>query len=192
MVIFLLATYRHPHDQCLLGRGMAKPRSATLKTNVTPTQAIRALRELCGSAGWEWKREEGSRVVDRMMIIMPIARVTKTFRIIVTSGTAEGLSLTAWEEVSGSSGGITQTEWIVPGHLTGGPFNHLLAAWCARHPNCPWRWSFGQRSVIGFLLPVWRRSRRQFSKFSINTSRSAWPPTVEWPPKAWPDSREEE
>ncbi len=171
---------------------MAKPRSATLEVNVTPTQAIRALRELCGSAEWEWKREEGSRVVDRMMIIMPIARVTKTFRIIITSGPAEGLSLTAWEEVSGSSGGITQTEWIVPGYLTGEPFNNLLNAWCARHPNCPWRWSFGQRSVIGFLLPVWRRSRRQFSKFGINTSRKAWPPTVEWPPNGWPDSREEE
>ena len=171
---------------------MARPRSVTLEVNTTPTQAIRVFRHLIEEAGWEWERDEGSRLVDRMMIIMPIAKVTRTFRIAVMSGEGEGLTLTAWEEVPGSSGGITKIEWVVPGHLTGQPFRELLQAWCSRQPHCPWRWSFGQRSMIGFLLPVWRRSRREFRKFGLDTTKSGWPNVSHWPPVGWPDAREEE
>ncbi len=171
---------------------MARPRSVTLEVNTTPSQAIRAFRHLIQEAGWEWEREEGSRIVDRMMIIMPIAKATRTFRIAAISGEGQGLTLTAWEEVPGSSGGITKVEWVVPGHLTGQPFRELLQAWCARQPQCPWRWSFGQRSMIGFLLPVWRRSRREFKKFGLDTRKKSWPNEAHWPPVGWPDAREEE
>jgi len=171
---------------------MARPRSVTLEVNVTPTQAIRALRELTEEAGWEWKREEGSRLVDRMMVIMPITRATMTFRLAIVSGEGKGFILTAWEEVAGSSGGITKVEWIIPGHLTEEPFRELLRAWCARHPNCPWRWSFAQKSIVGFLLPVWRRSRREFREFGLNTNKNGWPLESSWPPVGWPDAREEE
>mgnify|MGYP001304610612 CR=1 FL=1 len=90
---------------------MARPRSVTLEVNITPTQAIRAFRELAEAADWEWERDEGSRLVDRMMIIMPIANVTRTFRLAILSGDGKGLILTAWQEVAGSSGGITKVEW---------------------------------------------------------------------------------
>ena len=171
---------------------MARPRIVTLEVNITPTQAVRALRELAQSADWEWKREEGKRLVDRMMVIMPITNATRTFRLAVVSGEGKGIVMTAWQEVAGSSGGITKVEWIVPGHLTEQPFRDVLRAWCARHPNCPWRWSFGQRSVIGFLLPVWRRSRREFRKFGFETKKAGWPVEANWPPVGWPDAREEE
>ena len=171
---------------------MARPRIVSLEVNITPTQAVRALRELAQSADWEWKREEGKRLVDRMMVIMPITNATRTFRLAVVSGEGKGIVMTAWQEVAGSSGGITKVEWIVPGHLTEQPFRDVLRAWCARHPNCPWRWSFGQRSVIGFLLPVWRRSRREFRKFGFDTKKSGWPVEANWPPVGWPDAREEE
>ena len=82
---------------------MARPRSVTLEVNITPTQAIRALRELAEVASWEWERDEGSRLVDRMMIIMPIAQATRTFRLAILSGDGKGLILTAWEEVPGLS-----------------------------------------------------------------------------------------
>ncbi len=167
---------------------MARPRSVTLEVNITPTQAIRALRELAQAADWEWERDEGSRLVDRMMVIMPIARATRTFRIAILTGDGRGLILTAWEEVAGSAGGITKVEWIVPGHLTGEPFKELLRAWCSRHPNCPWRWSFAQGSLVGFLLPVWKRSRREFKKFGFETSKKSWLVEVDWPRVGWPDA----
>ena len=110
---------------------MARPRSVTLEVNTTPTQAIRVFRHLIEEAGWEWERDEGSRLVDRMMIIMPIAKVTRTFRIAVMSGEGQGLTLTAWEEVPGSSGGITKIEWVVPWTLD---------------------WTTIQRTVAGLVL----------------------------------------
>ena len=76
---------------------MARPRSVVLEVNITPTQAIRALRELAEAANWEWQREEGSRLVDRMMVIMPITRATVTFRLAILRGEGRGLVLTAWE-----------------------------------------------------------------------------------------------
>ena len=73
---------------------MARPRSVTLEVNITPTQAIRALRELAEVASWEWERDEGSRLVDRMMIIMPIAQATRTFRLAILSGAVSYTHLT--------------------------------------------------------------------------------------------------
>jgi hypothetical protein len=171
---------------------MARPRLVTLEVSISPTQAVRSLREIAAEAGWGWEREEGTRLVDRWMIIMPIARTTRSFRLAITSGEGQGLILSAWQEVGGTAGGITMVEWVVPGHLTGPPLHQLLRAWAAKHPRCPWRWRFYERSVVGYLMPVWRRSRREFRRFGFDTSKSAWPIEVEWPPIGWPDTREEE
>lgn len=171
---------------------MARPRLLTLEVSVKPTQAVRALRELAEAAGWSWTREEGARLVDRWMVIMPIARTTRTFRIAITEGEGTGIILTAWEETGGSLGGVTKVEWVIPVHLEGAPRDEMLRAWVARHPRCPWRWSLGERSLIGFFLPVWRRSRRTFASLGLDTRRSAWPQAPPWPPEGWPDSREEE
>ena len=171
---------------------MARPRRVTLEVSITPTQAVRAFRELADEADWDWERDEGSRLVDRWLIVMPLTQKTRSFRLAITEGAGKGIILSAWQEVSGSKGGISKVEWIIPGYLTGEPLKELLKAWSARHPRCPWRWSFAERSMIGFLLPVWRRSRREFRKFGINTRRRAWPQEANWPPVGWPDAREEE
>ncbi len=171
---------------------MGRPRSVTLEVSVAPTQAVRALRQLAEEADWDTRHEEGSRLVDRWLVIMPLARTTRTFRLAVTSGEGEGIVLTAWSEVRGTAGGITVVEMMIPSHLTGDPLKQLIRAWAAKHPRCPWRWSFGERSVVGFLLPVWRRSRKGFTKFGIDTSRSGWPLQAQWPPTEWPALLEEE
>ncbi|MEE2811803.1 MAG: hypothetical protein VX627_02095 [Candidatus Thermoplasmatota archaeon] len=171
---------------------MARPRRVTLEVSVTPTQAIRAFRQIADASGWDWNREEGSRMVDRWMVIVPLTRTTRTFRIIINNGEGAGLSLTAWQEIGGSAGGVTKVEWIIPGHLTGKPLQELLQAWSAKHPRCPWRWTFWERSIIGYLLPVWRRSRKDFNKFGFDTSRHGWPLEFNFEPSKWPDTREEE
>jgi hypothetical protein len=49
--------------------------------------------------------------------------------------------------------------------------------------RCPWRWSFGERSKVGYLLPVWRQSRRRFSDLGFNTKKDGWPIEIQgrWP-----------
>jgi hypothetical protein len=47
--------------------------------------------------------------------------------------------------------------------------------------RCPWRWTFGERSKVGYLLPVWRQSRRRFSNLGFNTKKSGWPVAVQSP-----------
>jgi hypothetical protein len=38
----------------------------------------------------------------------------------------------------------------------------LLREWSDSLPRCPWKWSFGERSMIGYFLPEFRRSRVLF------------------------------
>jgi len=164
---------------------MARPRLISLEVCLTPTQCVRALRELAEAADWDWTREEGSRLVDRWAVIMPIARPTRTFRIAITEGAGMGIILTAWSETPGSAGQLTKVELIVPDHLTGGPLRELLRAWSARQPRAPWRWNWRERSVIGFLLPVFRRAPRTFRGHGVATD--TWPMAApEWPPEDWP------
>jgi hypothetical protein len=49
--------------------------------------------------------------------------------------------------------------------------------------RCPWRWTFGERSKVGYLLPVWRQSRRRFTDLGFNTKKGGWPVVAQgdWP-----------
>ena len=51
----------------------------------------------------------------------------------------------------------------------------LVHLWASKLPRCPWKWTFGERSSVGFLLPVWRRSRKNFAKVGL----SEWPFTTQ-------------
>jgi len=57
---------------------MVKPMHLEFETTVPPPQMVRALRELISEVGWEKERTEGSRMVDRWAIIMPIATHART------------------------------------------------------------------------------------------------------------------
>ena len=53
-----------------------------------------------------------------------------------------------------------------------------------RHvPQAPFRWTFGERSMVGYFLPEFRRSRRMFERRGVPTGRSRWPDAdaMAWP-----------
>ena len=158
-----------------------------LETSVTPATAVRALRQLATSAGWKCHRISGSRLVDRWAIIMPIAQATRSLGLVIDDGPLAPLAVQAHSHVQGSAGSICIVEWLIPDSIEGDDWRLLLKHWVTRHPRCPWRWTFRERSLIGFLLPVFRRSRRTFSDEGIATERGAWPPSDApvWPPRNW-------
>jgi len=83
--------------------------------------------------------------------------------------------LTTWSEVRGSAGAVHLTSWILPGGPGHPQIQHLLQHWVSRLPRCPWRWTFGERSKIGYLLPTWKKSRKSFTALGFNTAKGAWP-----------------
>ena len=161
---------------------MVRRNSLDIELSVAPVDCIRALRKLCEDKGWSLERHEGARLVDRFAIIMPMAQSARTLGLRVLDGPLMGLELTTWSEVRGSAGAVHICSWILPGGPQHPKIQHLFQHWVANLPRCPWRWSFGERSKIGFLLPTWKKSRRSFTDLGFNTEKNAWPyvPNSEW------------
>ena len=113
---------------------------------------------------------------------MPMAQSARTLGLKILDGPLMGLELTTWSEVRGSAGAVHICSWILPGGPQHPKIQHLIQHWVANLPRCPWRWTFGERSKIGFLLPTWKKSRRSFTSLGFNTDKNAWPyvPSTEW------------
>lgn len=154
---------------------MVKRATLDLEVSTSPVECIKALRQLTESTGWQLERHEGSRLVDRFAIIMPMARSTRTLGLLIKDGPLRGLELVCWSETRGSSGAINIASWVFPGGPDHPLTRNLVEHWVAILPRCPWRWTFGERSKIGFLLPVWKKSRKQFTKLGFDVKSKQWP-----------------
>ena len=141
---------------------MASSRLLEIPVSITPTDAIRALREIGESKGWEMRRIQESRMVHRWAIVVPISRQARVLGLVVEDGEAAGLSIRSWSYVPGSAGRLSTVSFEVPRQMEGENWTSLLREWSDSLPRCPWKWSFGERSRIGFFLPEFRRSRVLF------------------------------
>ena len=88
---------------------MVRRNTLDFELSVTPVECIRSLRTLCEEKGWKLERHEGSRLVDRFAIIMPMAQTARTLGLRVLDGPLTGLELTTWSEVRGSAGAVHLT-----------------------------------------------------------------------------------
>lgn len=167
---------------------MVRRATQDFEVSVSPVQSIKAFRILAEEAGWAMERHEGSRMVDRFAIIMPMTQKTRTLGIRILDGPLRGLEVTSWAETRGSSGALNMISWLLPGGLEHPLTQSLLQNWVSRLPRCPWRWSFGERSKIGFLLPVWKRSRKKFAKLGFSVGKNDWPNI---PEQSWVNSESE-
>ena len=150
---------------------MVAKREFILEVSTTPAQNIKALRQQGENMDWSMTRHEGSRMVDRFAIIMPMVQSARTLGLSFDDGALSGLEMHTWQETTGSSGAVCKTAWTIPGGIENPEARTLIQQWAAQLPRCPWKWTFGERSVVGFLLPVWRRSRRAFAKLGLDS----WP-----------------
>ena len=141
---------------------MASSRLLEIPVSITPTDAIRALREIGESKGWEMRRIQESRMVHRWAIVVPISRQARVLGLVVEDGEAAGLSIRSWSYVPGSVGRLSTVSFEVPRQMEGESWTSLLREWSDSLPRCPWKWSFGERSMIGYFLPEFRRSRVLF------------------------------
>ncbi len=89
----------------------------------------------------------------------------------------------AWSHTPGSAGQITTTEWVLPETIDESIWNDFICAWSADLPRLPNRWTFWERSRIGYLLPEYGRSKRRLAKWGLNPK---WKKNEEiqynWPP----------
>ena len=147
---------------------MVVTRLIEIPVSITPTDGIRALRQIGESRGWTMRRVQETRMVHRWAIIVPISRQARVMGLVVEDGEAVGLSIRSWSFIPGSSGRLSMVAFEVPKGLEGEKWKELLARWAASLPRCPWMWSFSERSMIGYFLPEFRRSRTLFSSEGVD------------------------
>ena len=168
---------------------MVRRATQDFEVSVSPVQSIKAFRLLAEEAGWSMERHEGSRMVDRFAIIMPMTQTTRTLGLRILDGPLRGLEVTSWSETRGSAGALNMISWDLPGGIEHPLTVSLLQHWVSRLPRCPWRWSFGERSITGFLLPVWKKSRKKFAKIGFSVGAGDWPNA---PDEPWLSTEAEE
>ena len=154
--------------ESLEAEAMASSRLLEIPVSVTPTDAIRAMRKIGESRGWEMRRVQESRMVHRWAIVVPISRQARVLGLVVEDGEASGLSIRSWSYVPGSAGRLPTVSFEVPREMEGEVWGSLLREWSDSLPRCPWRWSFGERSMIGYFLPEFRRSRVMFRSEGVD------------------------
>jgi hypothetical protein len=154
--------------ESLEAEAMASSRLLEIPVSITPTDAIRALREIGESRGWEMRRVQESRMVHRWAIVVPISRQARVLGLVMEGGEAAGLSIRSWSYVPGSAGMLSTVSFEVPRRMEGEIWASLLKQWVGSLPRCPWKWSFGERSMIGYFLPEFKRSRVLFRGEGVN------------------------
>jgi len=107
-------------------------------------------------------------MVHRWAIIVPISRQARVLGLVVEGGEAAGLSIRSWSYVPGSAGRLSTVSFEIPRRMELESWILLLREWSYSLPRCPWKWSFGERSMIGYFLPEYRRSRVLFQGEGIN------------------------
>ena len=160
-------------NQAAMGEGLEgglrrMERMLEIPVSIVPTEAIRAMRIIGESRGWEMGRFEETTLVQRWAIIVPIAKRARVLGLKVLSGEAEGLAIRTWSYVPGSSGRMSFVTFRIPELFEGEKWEGFLLEWSRMLPRCPWKWTFMERSVIGYLLPEFRNSRKLFSKEGLD------------------------
>ena len=151
----------------LEGVPMSMERMLEIPVSIVPTEAIRAMRIVGENRGWEMNRFQDSTFVHRWAIIVPIAKRARVLGLRVVDGEAKGLEIRTWSYVPGSSGRLSFVSFRIPEEFDEG-WKEVLKEWTKLLPRCPWRWTFMERSIIGYLLPEFRKSRRLFSKEGLD------------------------
>ena len=101
-------------------------------------------------------------MVHRWAIIMPITNSARVLGMEVGEGMLKALS-ESMELHSGPAGIVTIVSFEIPESIDGEEWLSFLRDWTDSLPRCPWKWSFWERSMIGYFIPEFRKSKRVFS-----------------------------
>ena len=94
---------------------MLKRKEFILEVSTSPIENVKAFRVIAESNDWSFATHEGSRLVDRFAIIIPMAQSARTLGLELKEGPLQGLEMNSWAETKGSAGAINMAAWTIPG-----------------------------------------------------------------------------
>ena len=90
---------------------MLKRKELVLEVSTSPIMNIKSFRRITEANNWEITSHEGSRLVDRFAIIMPMTQSARPLGLEILDGPFQGLEIHTLVESKGSSGAITMVAW---------------------------------------------------------------------------------
>ena len=147
---------------------MVKTRLLEIPVNLEPIDVIRAMRLIAESNNWETKRIEDTKMVHRWAIIVPITSQARVIGFKVNSNKMKDFTIRSWSQTPGSAGKITYVSFEIPKSIEGEIWKDILQEWISLLPKCPWKWTFLEKSMIGYMIPEFRRSIKLFKKEGID------------------------
>ncbi|HJN54914.1 MAG TPA: hypothetical protein QF646_00835 [Candidatus Poseidoniales archaeon] len=143
---------------------------------VAPRDAVRAARLLSKRRGWGWTSIESTRVVDRFVIIAPLTSGVPTIGLEIDTPSGH-IEMHAWTASPTSAGSLHHIEWKSTSRGMTDLIKDIVIEWALLCPRAPWRWSFGERSRVGYLLSEFRKAKRAFKNLGFEVKRpKVWPP----------------
>lgn len=150
---------------------MVRTRILEIPISVEPIQAIRSMRMIVESNNWETTRIEDTKMVHRWAIIMPITSQARVIGFRINSGNMNGFTIRSWSQTPGSAGAITYVSFEVPENIEGKKWKEVLQKWIDELPRYPWKWTFLERSKLGYMMPEFRKSIKLFKKEGIEIKK---------------------
>ena len=147
---------------------MVRTRLLEIPVNVEPIQVIRSMRLIAESNNWTTTRIEDTKMVHRWAIIVPITRQARVIGFKVNSNQMNNFTIRSWSQTPGSAGKITYVSFEIPQNIEGNIWKKILQEWVNLSPKCPWKWSFLEKSLIGYMIPEFRKSIKLFKKEGID------------------------
>ena len=107
-------------------------------------------------------------MVHRWAIIVPITSQARVIGFKVNSNQMNNFTIRSWSQTPGSAGKITYVSFEIPHNIEGNVWKKILQEWVNLSPKCPWEWSFLEKSMIGYMIPEFRKSIKLFKKEGID------------------------
>ena len=155
---------------------MVRTRLLEIPVSVEPIQAIRSMRLIVELNNWDTTRIEDTKMVHRWAIIMPITNQARVIGLRINSENMEGLTIRSWSQTPGSAGVITYVSFEIPQNIEGEKWEMILQKWIYGLPRCPWKWTFFEKSKLGYMIPEFRKSLNLFRKEGIDVK--SWLPST--------------
>ena len=87
------------------------------------------------------------------------------------------IEMHAWTASPTSAGSLHHIEWKSMEMGIDELIKDIVIEWTLLCPRSPWKWSFGERSRVGYLLSEFRKAKRTFREIGFNVKHHRpWPP----------------
>jgi hypothetical protein len=148
------------------------PQSTTAFESVVSVPVVAsaaAVRAALESLGWEFERRKSTRLYSKFAFILTLPKAAHVFQFVVSGPPA--FTVETWQ--TDIAAGALMTFLRVEGVRveSEGDLRAFLAAYRTAAGKDPWRFTAGERSRAGYLLPEFARAKKAWAKQGFATGR---------------------